>query len=123
MYNIYILLFVFSAVKHRAVPQLCSGFEVFPPFLIQVKFFLDIETFYWKSEKSSGDCCLCCSGMYPGVRGLLVCLEQGLISQAVAAAGPQTQHFCLGIVAGDGQTWTNLALSFDQFTQKGQDEF
>lgn len=138
MYNIYILLFVFSAVKHRAVPQLCSGFEVFPPFLIQVKF-LDIETFYGKSEKSSGDCCLCCSGMYPGVRGLLVCLEQGLISQAVAAAGPRTQHFCLGIVAGDGQTWTNLdkpgqtwlypatgahpPSEFDQFTQKGQDEF
>lgn len=54
MYNIYILLFVFSAVKQRAVPQLCSGFEVFPPFLIQAKFFLDIETFYGKSEKALG---------------------------------------------------------------------
>lgn len=65
-----------------------------------------------------------CSGMYPGVRELLVCL--GLISRAVAAAGPQTQHFCHGIVAGDGQTWLYPATrlqSFTQFTQKGEDGF
>lgn len=62
------------------------------------------------------------------MRGLLVCLEQGLISQAVAAAGPQI-HFCHGIEAGDGQTWLYPATGahppseFDQFMQKGQDEF
>lgn len=74
-----------------------------------MKFFLDIETFYGKSEKSPGGWVIVavaegCSGMCPGVRELLV-WSRILISQAVAAAGPQTQHFCHGIVAGDGQTW------------------
>lgn len=68
---------------------------MFLPFLIQMKFFLDIETFYGKSEQSIGDYCLWRVGdvsrsesdlsLLTG--GLLVCLEQrALISQAVAAA-------------------------------------
>lgn len=58
-------------MNRRAVPQLCSRFTVFPPFRIQVQFFLDIETFYGKGEKSPGvivSVAEGCSRMCPGVR-------------------------------------------------------
>lgn len=129
MCNINIMLFVFSAVvspENTGQFLSCVRDLMFIPFSIQVKFFMNIETFYGKSEKSSGGYSLCGwvllweSGVYPGVR--VACLSSPKETRRVAglsgAGGPDfpgcgscrawcgvwalRHNICSGILGGDG---------------------